>query len=213
MNIRIDTSGIDKLYKELNKIPKEMPAAIVSSLNKTLISTNSQLQKQISGKYNIKKSDLNGTGKKYKSEKSNNLITIKKANYKNMSAYITVRGPVLTLSRFLVTPKAPVSFEGKTMKKIKKIKRPKVRIIKGKSLNISKEHNAFVSKNGEHLAIFERVENGLINMMHTTSVAQMASDKDIAENVTKHSELMLSNKIEQEINFRLNKAQKQLNKG
>lgn len=212
MNIRIDTSEIDKLYKTLNYLPKELPAAVASSLNKTLTSTNSQLQKQISKKYNIEKKDLSGS-KKYKSEKSNNLITIKKANYKNMSAYIIVRGPVLTLSRFLVSPKSPVSFKGKTMKQIKKIRRPTVNVVRTKISTIRKKHNAFVAKNGEHLAIFERTDNGSINMLRTTSIAQMASDKDIAEVVSKHSETMLSKKIQQEIKYRIIKAQKEFFKG
>jgi len=212
MNIRIDTSEIDKLYKTLNYLPKELPAAIASSLNKTLTSTNSQLQKQISKKYNIEKKDLSSS-KKYKSEKSNNLITIKKANYKNMSAYITVRGPVLTLSRFLVSPKSPVSFKGKTMRQIKKIRRPTVNVVRAKISTITKKHNAFVAKNGEHLAIFERTDNGSISMLRTTSVAQMAGDKDIAEEVSKHSETMLSKKIQQEIKYRIIKAQKQFFKG
>ncbi len=212
MNIRIDTSEIDKLYKTLNYLPKELPAAIASSLNKTLTSTNSQLQKQISKKYNIEKKNLSGS-KKYKSEKSNNLITIKKANYKNMSAYIIVRGPVLTLSRFLVSPKSPVSFKGKTMRQIKKIRRPTVNVVRDKIATITKKHNAFVAKNGEHLAIFERTDNGSISMLRTTSVAQMASDKDIAEEVSKHSETMLSKKIQQEIKYRIIKAQKEFFKG
>jgi len=205
IGIKIDTSELDKLAKEFKKQPSIIAKGAVSAINKTLSSVDTKLQREITTRYNIKKSELKGGGK-YAGSNSNNLIKERKATFTNPHATITVRGSRLTLGRFIQRPKEPVSHAGKSQSKIKKIPLPTVKVLKGQSKRITSAPHAFVAKKHGVNQLFER-DGKRISIMRTLSTAQMASNKDIIKSVQNEAQNILSKKLEQEIAYRNKKMQ------
>lgn len=207
--ILIDGTALKELDKVLGEFPKEAVKAKLSAMNRTLSQTNTEIQRQITSKYNLKRSDLNG-GKRYKSERSNNLIRVTKPSINRLVAAIEVRGSTLTLSRFLQTPKAPVSHAGKTRKQISKIKPPTVKVKKGGKKPVITSKKAFVATGrGGVTGIFTRNDKGMV-MLRTLSTAAMAGDRDILANVRKKAEEVFLKRTEAEINYRLEKLGRKL---
>lgn len=201
VDLKIDARQLDKLAKALSRNQKEMKASVISALNKSLSSVNTALQREITQKYNITKGELSG-GKQYKSYKSNNLIRLKKASSSNTDARIEVRGSTLTLGRFLRSQQTPISHRGKTIGQIRKIPTPKVMVYKGRSRSTA-AHTFTARKNGV-THVFERDGND-VDMAHTLSTAQMASNPDVAEKVQKLASEIIDKKVEQELNYRIDK--------
>jgi hypothetical protein len=207
MEMSINTNGMKSLSKTMKKFPGITEKALPPAINRTLTTVNTKMQKEITMKYRIKKSDLNG-GSQYKSETSNNLIKIKKASNKDPSGKLTVRGSSLTLSRFLQGNKSPVSHKGKTMKQIKKLKSPKVQVKKGDSKPVK---GAFVQKAKGTVGIFQRDQNGKLQMLRTLSVAQMASNKEISNTANKIAKETLEKRLEHEMKRRIEKLAGEVN--
>ena len=202
MEIQIDTKNLDKLDIELKKFPKEAQKSIPAAINRTLSTVNTKMQREITTKYKLKKSDLSG-GNKYKSEASNNLIKVKKASAMLPEGRIEVRGSTLTLSRFLQGSKTPVSYKGKTQKQIKKLRPSRVQVKRGSTKSIK---GSFLAKaRGGTMGIFIRDLNGKLKMLHTLSVAQMASNKEVAQATQVVATDTLNKRIEHEIEYRINK--------
>lgn len=210
INLDIDDKKFKGIVKTLKYAPVEVKKGVVSALNRTVISANKNLQRQIVKNYNIKKEQLEGNSQ-YKSDESNNLIQVRKANFKNLSACIYVRGRRLTLFRFIVKPTDPQSNKGCKMKQIKKRSAPIVKIYKGKRKVLDKKHNAFVAKTKDKadkpgiVSIFRRLPNGNLGMLRTTSVPQMARNKDIIKVVESKAKEQLSKRVNHEIEYRFNK--------
>ncbi len=200
--INIDTTKLENLSKVMKKAPPEITQkALPAAVNRTLTTVNTQMKKEITTRYKIKKSDISG-GKKYKSESSNNLITVKKASSKNPSGQLTVRGSTLTLSRFLQGQKTPVSHKGKTMKAIKRLKSPKVQVKRG---GVKSVNRAFVQRSKGATGIFVRDQNNKLRMLRTLSVAQMAGNKEVLKIAEQTAIDTLEKRMEHEIEYRLNK--------
>lgn len=204
--VNIDTRDLARLTRKLKIIPGEMPDAILSAINKSLASVNTKMQREITVKYKIKKKDLNGKGNKYKSERSNNLIKLKKATRTNINANIEVRGSSLTLARFLSKPKKPVKTKGKTAAAIKKIPQPTVQVFQGGRKRLSQDPKTFVAKGrGKTIGIFKRQPSGALTVLRTLSVAQMASNPDVLKAVQAEAKTIMAKKISEEINYRFSK--------
>lgn len=200
--ISIDTTKLENLSKVMKKAPPEIAQkALPAAVNRTLTTVSTQMQKEITTRYKIKKSDITG-GKKYKSESSNNLITVKKASSKNPSGQLTVRGSTLTLSRFLQGQKVPISHKGKTMKAIKRLKSPKVQVKRG---GVKSVNRAFIQRAKGTTGIFVRDENNKLRMLRTLSVAQMAGNKEVLKVAEQTAIDTLEKRMVHEIEYRLNK--------
>lgn len=206
-DISINASGLDTLSRALERFPDIAAKALPPAINRTLSTVNTKLQKEITTKYKIKKSDLNGGGK-YKSEKSNNLIKIKKATSHSMDGRIDVRGSTLNLSRFLMGNKSPVSHKGKTKKQILKIKFPKVQVMKGSSKIVK---GAFIQNAKNATGIFNRNQNGKLRMLRTLSIAQMAGNKEILKVAEETAIETLEKRIEHEMEYRMNRMAGEVN--
>lgn len=199
MNIEIKTNDeqFKKLFEALEVIPDEAQKACVTAINKTIAETNTNLQKAITQKYNITKRELSG-GKKYKSDRSNNLMKVEKATFKDMSAAIDIRGTALTLNRFRPSPdKLPT----------KKPKNIKVQVTKGKKLNVDPKIKPFIIKGkGGTVGIFSREnDQRKMKMLRTLSTGAMARQEDVYKDVVEQQSKILDKKIEQEIKYRLSK--------
>lgn len=201
IDMEVDQKSLNRLTKALKQCPKECANGIVSAVNKSLHQVNTSMQKEITEQYNVSKSDLNGRGK-FKSANSNNLIREHKANYANLNASIEVRGtPLNAGTRFLSGKKALESCKGKTMRQIKRIKYPKVRVIKKQKKPLAAF--AAIGKGGTQ-GIFIR-DGKKLHMQKTVSTAQMAFNKEVWEKTSAQASDILQSKVEQELNHRLKK--------
>jgi hypothetical protein len=201
MELSIDTSQLKTLSKAMKEFPTIAKKALPAAINRTVSTVNTKMQKEITTRYKIKKSDLSG-GSKYKGEKSNNLIKVKKASVQDPSGNINIRSGTLTLSRFLQLPKSPVPVKGKTKKAIQKIKPPKVQVKRGGTKPVK---GTFVLKANGTTGIFARDENGKLRMLRTLSAAQMASNKDVMKVVEETAGETLQQRFEHEMQYRINK--------
>lgn len=205
IDAKFDQKQLDKLLKTLEKAPKECRKGAVSAINRSVKSTNTALQKAITTRYNIKKNALSG-GSAFKGDASNNLIKPKMATESNLSAQIMVRGTRLALvsARGMISPKEPKSHKGKTMRQIKRMSPPSVRILKGSR---KKYPNAFVATGrGGVTGIFSREKGGRsIQLQRTLSPANMAREKSVTKATQKAAAEALEKNVEREIRYRLEK--------
>lgn len=201
IDMGVDQQSLNRLTSALNQYPKECASGIVSAVNKSLHQVNTAMQKEITTRYNISKRELSG-GSSFKSSGSNNLIRENKANYANLNASIEVRGsPLNAGARFLMGKKALQSRKGMTMRQIKRIKYPTVRIIKSQK----KPMAAFAAHGrGGVQGIFVR-DGEKIEMQKTLSTAQMASSDAVWKKTSVYAGAILNTKVEQELNYRLGK--------
>lgn len=201
----MDSESLQKLTDALSKYPKECANGVVSAINKSVHGVDVELQRSISTRYNITKKELMGGGA-FKSYGSNNLIRERKANFSNLNAGIEVRGSRLNAgARFLNTPKQPKSHKGKTMRQIKRMRYPRVTIIKGQKKPLA----AFVAYGkGGSRGVFVRDGNKL-KMQKTLSIAEMASNDTVWKETSKKSQKILQDKVAHELDYRLRKLGKE----
>lgn len=208
VDIEFDERELKKLTDALKHIPKECQNGLISAINKSVKTTNTTMQKAITQRYNIKKSDLSKSVK-FNGYNSNNLIQLKLATKTTNEANILVRGSRLALvtARSMVSPKQPKNHKGKTMKQIKRIAPPKVKILKSGQKIFA---HAFVATTNRGItALFSRdkVTDKLI-MRRTLSVAHMVRQKQIAEATQKAAKEALTKNVAHEIKYRLQKVSK-----
>lgn len=203
----MDPESLRKLTDALNKYPKECANGVVSAINKSLHGVDVELQRSISTRYNITQKELRGGGS-FKGSASNNLIREKKANYANLNAGIEVRGSRLNDgARFLNTPKHPKSHKGKTMRQIKKMRYPRVTIIKGKKKPLASWVG--IGK-GNVRVIFVRnsapgPQGGMLSVKKTLSIAEMASNNTVWKKTSEKAKKILQEKVAQELRYRMKK--------
>ncbi len=194
VDAQFDQNELKKLTNALKDIPKECRSGLVSAVNKSVKSTNTAMQKAITQRYNIKKSDLSGG------------IKLNLAKKTSLEASIEVRGSRLALitARGMVTPKQPKSHKGKTMKQIKRVAPPKVKILKGKQKTY--KHGFIATGKGGTVGLFTRDASGKLEMQRTLSIANMTRQRQIAEATQKAAKESLTKNVEHEIEYRLQKA-------
>lgn len=198
INIQVNDAELQKIYDGLKEHKKVAAKAVVAALNRTIQSANTELQKHITSIYNIKRKDLSG-GSKYKGERSNNIVKLKKASLDNFSASINVRGSNLTLYRFVQGNKQPSNKKGARVK------------VKVKKSNAAKMSNVnfinYPRGNKNNLQIFQRHRSSrdISRLLRTTSVAHMAANKDVIEPTQEKANETLQKRVEHELQYRLSK--------
>ena len=201
-----DKRELERLQAALGKYPQECKKGMAAALNRTLSTTNTALQKAITQRYNIKKSELSG-GKTFKSEGSNNLITLRKAKPQDLTSHIQLRGSRLTFNvkRSMVTPKQPKSHPGKTMKQIRRMAPPKVKVRKGGAVPYP---HAFVAKGkGGVTALFSRdKDTEKLKIQHTLSIVNMTRNQEVRSQTLAAAQAALPKNVEREINYRLERV-------
>lgn len=206
----VDQKELKNLVFALKKYPEEAKKGIVSAVNKSLKTTNTAMQRAITRRYNIKKSDLTN-GKQFKSEASNTLIKEKKATDSNLNAQILVRASRLALvpQRGMLNQTMPTSHKGLTRKQIKKsVKPPKVKVLRGRWKSFG-AHSFVARGKGGTIGLFTRDERtGALNMRRTTSPANMAREESVVKATQKASAESLKKYAEHEIEYRLGKVSK-----
>lgn len=211
---RFDEKELKKLTKVLKKVPEECRKGLSSAINRSVKTTNTAMQRAVTTRYNIKKGALNG-GDSFKSDSSNNLVKPILSTPAKLQGGIDVRGERLALValRGMITPKEPKSHKGKTMRQIKRMAAPSVKILKGKKTRFP---HAFVAKGkGTHtngqpvIGLFSRSKSGGVMMLkNTLSPANMVREASVVNATQTAAREALEKNVAHEIEYRLGRLAK-----
>ena len=172
------------------------------------------MQRAVTTRYNIKKGALNG-GDSFKSDSSNNLVKPILSTPAKLQGGIDVRGERLALValRGMITPKEPKSHKGKTMRQIKRMAAPSVKILKGKKTRFP---HTFVAKGkGTHtngqpvIGLFSRSKSGGVMMLkNTLSPANMVRETSVVNATQTAAREALEKNVAHEIEYRMGRLAK-----
>lgn len=208
IDAQFDPAELKKLKRALSKAPGECEKGLVSAINRSVKTTNTAMQKAVTERYNIKKSDLSG-GSTFKGEASNNLIKPLYAKAGALRAALWVRGSRLALvaKRRLITPTAPKSHKGKTMRQIKRMAYPSVKVVKGQK---TRYPHAFVARGkGGTVGLFSRQRGSrTIEMQRTLSPANMVRETSVVNATQTAAREALEKNVAHEIEYRLGRLAK-----
>lgn len=198
-SIFVDTKQLNKIGIELKGFEKQMPGAVSSALNRTISHINTKVGKIVSTEYVVNQKDVKDALKRKKLAKKGEL-----------SASLMYVGSTLSLAHFQFTPKAP---QGKKKYKVKvKIKRQE-----GKKV-VSTDPRAFIATTGAlteektQYNVFRRIGDKRlpITVIRTLSIPQMIGNGKVEVEVQEIANKKLNERIEHEINWRLDKIKKKI---
>lgn len=205
MEVRLDAKGFDALEKALKRHPQELKKATVAAVNRTAAKVKNTLVREMKKTYDLKTLDLKQVSQEGKATGS--FINLHKASFSRPESYIAVRGRPYNLYRFIQSPKLPVSHLGKSIEEIKKIRLPRVRVMKASAKTAGSHTFVALGKQGESgrfLGVFQR-RGKKADMLHTLSLAQMASNERVKKSTLNQSGQILEKTVRQEIDYRLQK--------
>lgn len=186
-NLYIDSKGLGSIQINLQKVAKQIPGATLSALNRTLDFTTTKTVKEVTNEYTVKNKTVKQTIKKVKAKGS------------SLYAYISSTGPTISLAKFQHTPR----------KYNKKSKDVKVKIKKAGGYKvINTNPKAFVQQiYGGEAEIYMRKgsERFPVIKLKSLSVPQMISNEKIIKSVQDAASKKLQERINHEIEWRLNK--------
>ena len=208
IDIHFDPRELKKMEKALKSAPGECRKGMVSAINRSAKSVNTATQKAVTERYKIKKSDLSG-GKRFKGESSNNIIKPIFASESDLRAALDVRGSRLAYvaERGMMSPRAPKSHKGKTMKQIKRLAFPTVQPIRGQRTRFP--HGFIIEGKEGVVGLFTRGKKSHpVEMRHTLSPANMVRYPDIVRVTQKTAREALEKNVAHEIEYRLGRLAK-----
>lgn len=185
----VDGKELKNIKIKLGDFEKQIPGATASALNRTLTYTATQTNRLVREEYSIKAKDVKKTIKKHKASKS------------NLYAYLESTGHTISLGRFPHKPRK-YSKRGKPVEvKIKKSSGYK---------KVNTNPKAFVQNMNGATNVFKRVGKKRlpVRVLRTLSVPQMISNPDRIKKIQEAAGKKLEERVQHEINWRLNKASK-----
>lgn len=199
---RFDEKELKKLTKVLKKAPEECRKGLSSAINRSVKTTNTAMQRAVTTRYNIKKGALNGGS-------SNNLVKPILSTPAKLQGGIEVRGTRLSLvaARGMITPKEPKSHKGKTMRQIKRMAYPSVKVVKGQK---TRYPHAFVARGkGGTVGLFSRQQGSrTIEMQRTLSPANMVRETSVVNATQTAAREALEKNVAHEIEYRMGRLAK-----
>lgn len=205
---RFDEKELKKLTKALKQAPEECRKGLSSAINRSVRTTNTAMQKAVTTRYNIKKGALNG-GDSFKSDSSNNLVKPVLSTPVKLQGGIEVRGERLALvaARNMISPKEPKSHKGKTMKQIKRMAFPSVKVLKGQRTGYP--HSFIAKGRGGTVGLFSRGKTtGKLTMQRTLSPANMVRETSVVNATQTAAKEALEKNVAHEIEYRLGRLAK-----
>jgi hypothetical protein len=187
-NFYVDSRGLSSIKIDLQRIAKQIPGATASALNRTLDFTATKTVKEVTTEYTVKNKTVKSSMKKVR------------ARGQSLYAYISSKGPTISMGKFQHTPR---SFS-------KNAKGVKVKIKKNGGYKVVKTSPpAFVQKiYGDEPDIYKRKGSKRFPVvkLRSLSVPQMIANEDIMKNIQDAAGKKLQERINHEIEWRLNKA-------
>ena len=195
--IEIDGSELLRIAEALKESPKEIRLAVAHAANETAKSVRTKVGKEVNAEYAIKQRDIKKT------------IKIRRAKVNSATAEVISEGERIPLHYFKHSPKN----EKRTRYGVKaQVKREGgLKVIKPNSAG----NKAFKVKIHDSSMIFIRKGEKRIPIkkLHTLSVPQMISDingkSPVIKRIQLHTQKELAKKVDQEINYRLDKIAKE----
>lgn len=198
INLEVDTSSLKQINKQLSNLKNQIPGATASAINRTLDYTSTRWRKLITQRYSIKTAEVKDSIKKHPASKA------------LLVASINVTGHRLSFVHFPFNPKSPGTKRA-----------VKVKIVKEGGLKtVGTKHKPFIATTGAksedktQYNVFKRTtdKRNPIVVLRTLSIPQMASYKVVYDKVQDLAQRKLEERIEHEINWRLEKAAGKVNK-
>lgn len=186
--IIVDTSQINRIAKDLEKLRKEIPGAAVSAINRTLNHVFSKTGQIVTKHYNVASREIKNSMEKHN------------ASFSRPSAFIRIRSRRYTIARFL-----PGGLGSST--KVAKVKIKKSAGYK----RIGGRPTPFPQKTkGGNTHVFRRKGKNRypIDILRTLSPTQMVENLDVTKEIQEAANDMLAKRIEHEIKYRLSKVGK-----
>ncbi len=198
----IDANELFKIIDALKDTPKEIRPAIAHAVNKTLETTQTKIKKEVTSEYAIKQKVLTA-----KDGKGNKPLKLERANVNNLTGAAVSTGYQIATYKFPHIPKATVRTKYGVKVQVKKGGGKKPISFNGnKAFKINVHSNSMVfARKGK--------ERYPIKKLYALSVPQMISDmsgkKDSIRRIQEHAARELPKKVDQEINYRLDKIIKE----
>lgn len=206
IGIEVNSKNLLKVIDSLSEFPKEIRPAIARVINKTMDSTITQVKKEVNAEYTIKQKDVAQSIKR------------ERAKVNKLTSTSTSLGNPIPVYKFKHTPQKPpdpkVGYKQPVRATIKKgsgrkLVKNKVGnkgfILKMKSKKSDEGINMIFARKGKRRYPIERI--------FSLSIPQMISDeegrKGSIQRIQARAEEMLDKKVEQEINYRLDKVKKE----
>jgi len=184
VDISIDERQVKRISNILYGIPNGTNRALNNALNRGITTVRSETSKGITRVYDIKPAVV----------KSDGNIKLRKSTPSSLVGEITFSGFKIPLYKFGVTPKNPGT--GKVVAARQK-----------KSSLMTPFADAFIAKmKSGHVGIFERKRDSRfpVEEIMGSSVAQMAGDTVVYDEVEKKAQETIDKRVEQEITRLLN---------
>lgn len=176
IEIKIDSSELERIADMLSSIPKGMEKATSSAINRTLQSTRASATRKVRERYDIKSKDVRGT------------INLKRAGNSNPHGAMISRGTLIPLIRFKVNPSKPNPARRK----------PVFASVKKSGGNIKA---AFVTSfDSGHTGVFERVGKSRfpIKELYGPSTPQMIGEENIIKELEEEAQEVMLNRLSHE---------------
>lgn len=194
MEIDINGDALNKISKELAKMPKQIKPAVCSAINRTLDSAVTQIKREVPEEYQVrKKRDIASALKKNRARSS------------TLSGSVSTTGKPLGVDKFKHTPLRPPP---------KQIYRRKVAgsILSGNGKKTWGRYKnlAFIQNKNDTDMVFVRMTKKRfpIKRLYSLSVPQMLADKQakkpFTQKLTANLQKTLQKRVDAEINYRLN---------
>ncbi|MFD5019987.1 phage tail protein [Paenibacillus sp. NPDC058367] len=183
--ITIDTSALNRVMRGMRGFESEVPAAVLSALNRTIDHVFTKSAQEVTKRYNIKNKEVKET--MYK----------QRASLGRINAFVRFRGKRFTLGRFL-----PGGLNSTS-------KVAKVKIKKSAGYQrVGGEPKAFVQKVTGRAQVMRREGRRRypVDVMRTIATAQMVENEDVQASIQTAAATMLSRRMEHEIERRLRRT-------
>lgn len=175
ISIEMDKKALAQALKAMKIAPKKVAQAIAAAENRTITQTQKEISKKVSGTYFIKSRTVKQT------------LISKRASASKLEAYVKSEGHPIYLGRFKVGP-----YNRKRRMWARVRKGAKRTAIPGLFRSVAGKGPAHrMSKNRHDIAI-----------PFGPSVPQMIGNKEILEEIAKHSEETLNKRVMHELEWR-----------
>jgi hypothetical protein len=195
-HISVDISSLNNIPKALAGLEKEVPGAVASALNRAVDHGVTQIRKIVPTVYSIKKKEIQDAVSKVYAKKG------------EIKAGIRITGERLTFVHFPLTPKIPntgrpIAVKIKNQNGKKKVSiLPSAFIAPTGTKSMDKvQYNVFVRVGKKRLPI---------HVLRTLSIPQMVENEEVWPQIINLINNKLSERVNHEINYRLEKAAKKV---
>ena len=191
----IKVAGVEEVQARLGKFKNQAPLVLSRAINRAIQNVKKNMGKETSQLYYISSSDVKKT------------VKVAKASKGSLKAAAISSGSGIALSKFKVSPNAPVRYRGAS--RSPRVYKAGVKKSGGvKPLDGDPKAFVAVMKKSGHVGVFTR-KNGKslpIKQLYGPSVPQIVKNEDIMSKINKEASGTLQKRIDAEINNILRKG-------